>query len=64
MKNIITIIAIIALSGCTTAGPFVTNVSPDGHGGLIVEKCKVNYNGFLGTIDMGQCMTSGASRGR
>lgn len=26
------------LVGCSTAGPFVTNIYPDGQGGIIVER--------------------------
>ncbi len=47
-------IAIVALAllttGCTTAGPFVTSISSDGRGGLIVEKSMVKYNSFMGTV--------------
>jgi len=47
-------LAIIALAllcvGCTTAGPFVTSISSDGRGGLIVEKSMVKFNSFMGTI--------------
>lgn len=37
-------------TSCTTAGPFVTSISSDGQGNLIVEKSKVKMNAFLGTI--------------
>ena len=37
-------------TGCTTAGPFVTSISSDGRGGLIVEKSMVKYNSFMGTV--------------
>jgi hypothetical protein len=37
-------------AGCTTAGPFVTSVSSDGRGNLVVEKSMVKYNGFMGTV--------------
>lgn len=36
--------------GCSTAGPFVTSISSDGRGGLIVEKSMVTYNSFTGTV--------------
>jgi len=36
--------------GCTTAGPFVTNISSDGNGGLVIEKAMVEMNGFTGTV--------------
>lgn len=52
MKHARTAIAAFALlaTGCTTAGPFVTSISSDGRGGLIVEKSMVKYNSFMGTV--------------
>ena len=41
---------LVTLAGCTTAGPFVTNISSDGRGGLNIEKQKVEYNMFLGVV--------------
>ncbi len=43
----------VALSGCTSAGPFVTSISSDGRGGIIIEKDTVYLNGFTGTISNG-----------
>jgi len=43
-------LATLALAGCSTAGPFVTNISSDGNGGLIIEKCMVEHNGWMGWI--------------
>lgn len=40
----------LLLAGCSTAGPFVSNISSDGKGGLNIEKQKVQYNGFLGVV--------------
>jgi type IV secretion system protein VirB7 len=42
--------AISLLTGCSSAGPYVTNVSSDGNNGLNVEKCSVEFNSFTGTI--------------
>jgi len=39
------LIATVAV-GCTTAGPFVTNISSDGQGNLIIEKQKVLLDSF------------------
>ena len=44
------ILSLLALTGCTTAGPFVTNISSDGKGGIIVEKSRIHYNDFTGTV--------------
>lgn len=43
------------LGACTTAGPFVTNISSDGNYGLNVEKCSVHMNAFMGTVSTGEC---------
>ena len=40
----------ILATSCTTAGPFVTSISSDGRGGLIIEKSMVKYNSFMGTV--------------
>ena len=43
-------LTLVTLAGCTTAGPFVTNISSDGRGGLNIEKAKVKYNSFSGVV--------------
>jgi hypothetical protein len=61
IKLFITIVAICStciLSGCTTAGPYVTNISSDGANGLNIEKCKVELNAFLGVVNTGDCINS------
>ena len=65
MKKIIQIavtgimtIAIGALTGCSTAGPFVTSVSSDGKGDLVVEKNTIHINGFTGMVSMGENPTT------
>jgi len=37
-------------ASCTTAGPFVTSISSDGNGNLIIEKSMVELNSFTGTV--------------
>ncbi len=46
------------LAACTTAGPYVTNISSDGANGLNIEKCKVELNAFLGVVNTGECSNS------
>ncbi|MDD4914484.1 MAG: hypothetical protein PHW13_05530 [Methylococcales bacterium] len=58
MKLSIYLFAIAALTGCTTAGPYVTNISSDGANGLNIEKCKVELNAFLGVVNTGDCSNS------
>jgi len=49
----------LLLAGCvSTAGPFVTNISSDGHGGLVVEKCMVSFNEFTSTVSNGDCTST------
>ncbi|MEA1605757.1 hypothetical protein [Pseudomonas spirodelae] len=47
--------AIVILAGCTTAGPYVTNISSDGRNGLNIEKCAVKMNAFMGTVSTTDC---------
>lgn len=58
MKKILLMIIIVFLSACTNAGPFVTNISSDGNNGLILEKCQVHMNAFMGTVSNDNCTTT------
>lgn len=41
----------LLLCGCMSqSGPFVTNISSDGRGNLIIEKNMVQYNKAFGTV--------------
>jgi hypothetical protein len=42
--------SVLVVAGCSTAGPFITNISSDGKGSLVVEKAMIQYNGFTGTV--------------
>lgn len=51
---ILLLICLIGLTGCTTtAGPYVTDVSFDGEGNLMITKNTVVLNAFLGAINNG-----------
>lgn len=41
------------LSGCSTAGPYVTDVGYDGQGNLVVTKNTVVFDGFFGVVKNG-----------
>lgn len=58
MKVITILFVSSLLAGCTTAGPYVTNISSDGANGLNIEKCKVELNAFLGVVNTGDCTSS------
>lgn len=51
-------VAAATLAGCSTAGPFVTSVSSDGKGDIIVQKSYVRCNGFTGVISTGENPTT------
>ena len=56
MKKILGIILVgSSLCACTTAGPYVTNISSDGNNGLNIEKCAVKLNAFMGTVSTTEC---------
>lgn len=49
----------VFLTGCSSkAGPFVTNISSDGRGGLVVEKCMVRLDRSLNTVESSDCTNS------
>ena len=50
--------AVGILGGCSTAGPFITNISSDGKGNLVVEKNTVHFNGFTGVVSTGEVPTT------
>lgn len=51
----------VVTTGCSTAGPFVTSISSDGRGNLIVEKSHIRYNSFTGTVSNIDPMTTTVS---
>lgn len=56
MKKILFLCVFCA--SCTTAGPFVTNISNGGSNTINVEKCSVEFNGFTGAITNTGCNIS------
>jgi len=58
MKKIVFLItSVVLISACTTAGPYVSNISSDGDNGLNIEKCGVKMNAFMGTVSTTDCTT-------
>ncbi len=54
MKKLSLIFIVFVLTGCTYAGPYVTNISRTKSGEFKVEKCMVEHN-ILGTISTKNC---------
>ena len=57
-KSIFFAIAVLSLTNCSFAGPYVTSIAPAGEQGLLVEKCKAQLNPFTNNISTGDCNTS------
>ena len=44
--------------GCSLTRPYVTNISPAGEQGILVEKCKVQFNSMTAKVSTEECNTS------
>ena len=55
MRNLL---LLLFLTGCASAGPVVSNISFEAGNNLVIEKCKVHSNFFLGTMQLEDCNTS------
>ena len=44
--------------GCSVTQPSVTNISPAGEQGILVEKCKVKFNSLTAKVSTEECNTS------
>lgn len=62
MKLVASILCVglaIAVAGCSSkAGPFVTNISSDGEGGIVVEKCMVRLDRMINTVEAADCINT------
>jgi len=64
VKKLLSVSALIILAGCTSqAGPFVTNLSSDGQGNLVVEKCMVELQRQISTVQNTNCSNTTISLG-
>ena len=44
MNRILAVTVLLGMIGCSGTQPYVTNISPAGEQGILVEKCKVQFN--------------------
>lgn len=51
---ILLILCLVGLAGCSSAGPFVTDIGYDGEGNLVITKNMIILDGFMGTISNGE----------
>ena len=58
MKQIIAVTILLVGTGCNLTQPYVTNISPAGKNGILVEKCKIQMNQFTSQISDSSCNTN------
>ena len=44
MNRILAVAVLLGMTGCSYTQPYVTNISPAGKNGILVEKCKIQMN--------------------
>ena len=58
MNRILAVAILLGVTGCSYTQPYVTNISPAGKNGILVEKCKIQMNQFTSQISDSSCNTS------
>ena len=58
MNRILAVAILVGVTGCSYTQPYVTNISPAGKNGILVEKCKIQMNQLTAKISDSSCNTS------
>ena len=58
MNRILAVAILLVIIGCSVTQPYMTNISPAGEQGILVEKCKVQFNSFTSKVSTEGCNTS------
>ena len=58
MNRILAVAILLGITGCSYTQPYVTNISPAGKNGILVEKCKIQMNQLTTQISDTSCNTS------
>ena len=58
MNRILAVLILLGITGCSYTQPYVTNILPAGKNGILVEKCKVQFNSLTAKVSTEQCNTS------
>ena len=58
MNRILAVAILFGMIGCSVTQPYVTNISPAGKNGILVGKCKVQFNSMTSNISTDSCNTS------
>ena len=58
MNRILAVAILLGMIGCSVTQRYVTNISPAGEQGILVKKCKVQYNPYTAKVSTQECNTS------
>ena len=58
MQKVILVMGLLALVGCSMTQAYVSNISPAGEQGILVEKCRIQFNKMTSQISDEKCQTS------
>ena len=58
MNRILAVAILVGMTGCSYTQPYVTNISPAGKNGILVERCKIQMNQLTTQISDSSCNTS------
>ena len=58
MNQILAVATLLIMVKCSLTRPYVTNISPAGEQGILVEKCKVQFNSLTAKVSTEECNTS------
>jgi len=58
MNRILAVAILLGITGCSYTQPYVSNISPAGKNGILVERCKIQMNQLTAQISDAGCNTS------
>ena len=58
MNRILAVAILLGITGCSYTQSYVTNISPAGKNGILVERCKTQMNQLTTQISDSSCNTS------
>ena len=58
MKKLLWVLSVLFLANCSVTQPYVSSIAPAGNQGLLVEKCKVQFNSLTSALSDKDCQTS------
>ena len=58
MNRILAVEILVGMTGCSYTQPYVSNISPAGKNGILVERCKIQMNQLTAQICDAGCNTT------